>query len=73
VTTFPDEEPMAAPYTQYNRRVRVTDCAAGCGGVADADMRQIVVTVDYRPMTATGVAAAAQRKGAVVSMYLSRR
>lgn len=75
VTTFPDEVPMAAPFAGYNRRVRIVDCGAGagCSGVVDADLRQVVVTVDYRPLTATGVAAASQRKGAVVSLYLSRR
>jgi prepilin-type N-terminal cleavage/methylation domain-containing protein len=75
VTTFPDETPMAAPYASYNRRVRVTDCGAGlgCGGIVNAELRQVVVTVDYRPLTGVGVAAATQRKGAVVSLYLSRR
>jgi hypothetical protein len=76
VVTFPDEAPVAVPYTQYTRRVRITDCAAGagCAGVIDADLRQVVVTVEYRPMTGTGGAApAAQVKGAVVSLYLSRR
>ncbi len=75
VATFPDESPMAAPYSDYNRRVRITDCGAGagCAGVVSSELRQVVVTVDYRPLTGVGVAAAAQRKGAVVSMYLSRR
>ena len=73
VTTFPDEVPMAAPFADYNRRVRITDCTPGCSGIADPDLRQIVVTVDYRPLTGTGVAAASNRKGAVVTLYLSRR
>src|SRR5262245_58497105 len=73
VVTFPDESPMAAEHAQYNRRVRITDCGvgAGCAGIVDAGLRQIVVTVDYIPLTANGVAT--QRKGAVVTMYLSQR
>jgi hypothetical protein len=73
VPTFPDETPMAAPHADYNRQVRITDCgvAPGCATVVDPDLRQVVVTVDYRPMTGTGVSN--QRKRAVVSMFLSRR
>ncbi len=73
VATFPDEAPVAAPYGDYTRRVRIADCAAGCGGVASADLRQVIVEVDYRPLTATGVAAPLHRNGAALSLYLSRR
>jgi prepilin-type N-terminal cleavage/methylation domain-containing protein len=72
VTTFPDETPVAAPYTDYNRQVRIIDCGAtACSGVTDPELRQVIVTVDYRPMTGTGVSN--QRKRATVSMFLSRR
>jgi hypothetical protein len=66
---------MAAPYAGYNRRVRITDCGvgAGCAGIVNAELRQVVITVDYRPLTGVGVAAATQRKGAVVTLYVSRR
>lgn len=71
-TTFPDEAPMAAPNSDYNRQVRIINCAVGgCAGVTDPDLRQVIVTVDYRPMTGTGVSN--QRKRATVSMFLSRR
>jgi hypothetical protein len=73
VTTFPDEAPMAPPFVDYARRVRIVDCEAGCGGLVSPAMRQVVVEVDYRPLTATGVAAPAQRRSAVLSLYLSRR
>jgi Tfp pilus assembly protein PilV len=72
-TTFPDESPMAAPYAGYTRTVRVTDCGvgAGCGGVVDATLRQVTVTVSYTPLTGVGVGTAA--KSAVVTMLLARR
>ena len=75
VTTFPDETPMAAPYTGYTRTVRITDCsvAPGCSGIVDAGLRQVTVTVRYRPMTGVGVATAATAKPAVVTMYIAKR
>src|SRR5262249_38725923 len=50
-TTSPDESPLAAPYAGYSRTVRITDCgiAPGCGGVVDAALRQVTVTVSYQP------------------------
>src|SRR5713226_5653968 len=49
-TTFPDESPMPAPYPGYPRTVGITDCAVapGCGGIVDAQLRQVTVTVSYR-------------------------
>jgi len=73
VTTFPDENPVAAPYTEYSRTVRVTDCGAGCSGIASADMRQVTVTVTYRPMTGVGVSPAGTTKPAMVTMYIAKR
>lgn len=75
LTTFPDESPVAAPYTQYTRQVRITDCAlgAGCGLIVDAGLRQVIVTVSYRPMTGVGVASAASTKSAIVTMVVARR
>ena len=75
VTTFPDENPIAAPYSEYSRSVRVTDCGvgAGCSGIVSADMRQVMVTVTYRPMTGVGVSPAGTTKPAMVSMYIAKR
>jgi len=75
VTTFPDETPMGAPYAGYTRTVRITSCDAGpgCGGIVHADLRQVTVTVSYRPMTGIGVAPAATTKSAVVTMYVTKR
>jgi type II secretory pathway pseudopilin PulG len=75
VTTFPDETPVAAPYTQYTRQVRIIDCSvgAGCGGIVDAGMRQVTVTVSYRPMTGVGVSATGSTKSAIVTMFLAKR
>jgi prepilin-type N-terminal cleavage/methylation domain-containing protein len=75
VTTFPDENPVAAPYTQFIRQVRITNCGAGagCSGIVDAGMRQITVTVSYQPMTGVGVAAAGSTKSAIVTMLVAQR
>jgi prepilin-type N-terminal cleavage/methylation domain-containing protein len=75
VTTFPDESPIAAPYAGYTRTVRITDCsvAPGCSTIVDASLRQVTVTVSYRPMTGVGVATAATTKSAVVTMYVAKR
>ena len=74
-TTFPDENPVAAPYTQFTRTVRITDCGtgAGCGGVVDPWLRQVTVTVSYRPLTGQGQAAAGSTKSAIVTLVVSRR
>jgi prepilin-type N-terminal cleavage/methylation domain-containing protein len=74
-TTFPDESPMTAPYANYSRTVRITDCsvAPGCSGVVDAGLRQVTVTVSYRPMTGVGVAPSTTTKSAVVTMYVAER
>ena len=79
VTTFADENPVAAPYTQFSRQVRITeltagvDCATANASGNVAGMRQITVTVTYRPMTGVGVAAAASTKSAVVTMLVAQR
>jgi type II secretory pathway pseudopilin PulG len=80
--TFPDENPVMIPapdkqdtYAQYTRQVRITDCGlgAGCGGIVDNGLRQVTVTVSYRPMTGVGVAASSSTKSAVVTMLVTRR
>jgi prepilin-type N-terminal cleavage/methylation domain-containing protein len=73
VTTFPDESPVAAPYTQYTRTVRIFPCTAAgitCG-VVDANLRQVVVTVTYQPLT--GVGQSTGTKSAIVTMLIARR
>jgi type II secretory pathway pseudopilin PulG len=74
-TTFPDESPVAAPYTQFTRTVRITDCGigAGCGGLVDAGLRQVTVTVSYRPLTGRGQAAAGSTKSAIVTLVVAKR
>jgi prepilin-type N-terminal cleavage/methylation domain-containing protein len=75
VTTFPDEAPIASPYTDYTRTTRVIDCSVGvgCGGVVNATFRQVTVVVSYQPATGTGVAAAGTTKSAIVSMLVAQR
>jgi prepilin-type N-terminal cleavage/methylation domain-containing protein len=68
------ETPMAAPYTGYNRTVQIRGCdTGGCGDIFSADLRQVTVTVSYRPMTGTGVAPAGTTKSAVITMYMVKR
>jgi prepilin-type N-terminal cleavage/methylation domain-containing protein len=72
VTTFPDEA-LTGPHAGYARTVRITDCAAGCGAVAKADLRQVTVSVTYRPMTGAGGWASAATKAATITMYVAQR
>lgn len=75
-TTFPDENPVAAPYTQYTRQVRIIDCGppgAGCGTIVDPGLRQVTVTVSYLPMTGVGIASSGSTKSAIVTMLVARR
>ena len=71
-TTFPDESSVTG-YTQYARNVRITDCGTGggCQGVTSSNMRQVTVTVSYRPLTGVGQAPAV--KPVTVTMLVARR
>ena len=70
--TFGDEPSVASPYTQYARTVRILDCAAGpCTGITSAGMRQITVTISYRPLTPTGVATSS--KSVMLTMLMAQR
>jgi type II secretory pathway pseudopilin PulG len=74
VTAFPDEAPMAAPYGDYTRTVRITDCSvAGCGTIVSADLRQATVTVSYTPMTGAGGVSTGSTKSAIVTMLVAKR
>lgn len=57
----------------YSRNVRITDCgvAPGCGGVTDATLRNVVVTVTYRAGTA--VAVSSTDKPVTVRMMVTQR
>lgn len=59
VTTFADEDAVAGAYGAYSRQVRILDCGVppGCGAVLSSRVRHVTVTVAYRPVTVTGVAA----------------
>ena len=78
LTTFPDESPIAAPYGDYTRTVRITaaqpadPCVGGIGG-PNLGLRQVVVTVSYRPSTATGLSAGGTTKSAIVTMLVAQR
>jgi hypothetical protein len=55
-TTFADEASLPDPYAAYSRRTRIVDCGPppGCGAVFSARLRQVTVTVAYRPITTSG-------------------
>jgi hypothetical protein len=59
MTTFADEAALPDPYGGYSRQVRVLDCGLppGCGAVTSGRVRQVTVTVAYRPVTVSGLAA----------------
>jgi hypothetical protein len=59
MTTFADEAALPDPYGGYSRQVRVLDCGLppGCGGVTSGRLRHVTVTVAYRPVTVSGLAA----------------
>ena len=72
--TFPDENRLPAPYGDFGRTVRIVDCGAGaCGGLARSDLRQVTVTVTYRPAVAGGAAPAGTLKTAVVTTFVAER
>jgi type II secretory pathway pseudopilin PulG len=79
LTTFPDESPMAAPYGDYTRTVRITDaqpadaCVGGVPAGPNVGLRQVVVTVSYRAATATGLAAAGTTKSAIVTLLVAQQ
>src|SRR5499427_589309 len=72
VTTFADETTVAAPYSDYSRTVRITDCGVtACGGINNSDLRQVTVTVTYTPMTGAG--GTGTSKSAIVTMLVAKR
>jgi hypothetical protein len=70
--TFTDEAALPSPYADYARQVRVVDCgeAPGCGAVSSPLLRQVTVTVAYRPLTGSGLATS---KSVSLTTLISRR
>ena len=80
VTTFADENAIAAPYAAYTRQVRITDSVASTTvcGVTGAitgtyGLRRVTVTVTYRPMSATGTSAVSGSRSVAVNMEVAQR
>ena len=77
--TFADESALPAPYTEYSRRVRITDSVvstASCPGgllTGTTGRRQVTVTVSYRPLTGVGQAGSGVTKSAIVTMGIAQR
>ena len=72
-TTFADETALPAPYAGYSRQVRIHDCGVppGCGAVTSARLRQVTITVAYRPITPSGVAS--RDKAVTVTTLVAQR
>ena len=71
----PDETTIAG-YRGYTRTVRVANCATlagGCGGVVNATLRRVTVTVTYPPLTGIGVAPANTTKAVILTMNVAQR
>ena len=66
-------ETNIAGFPGYTRNVRITNCAlgAGCSGVVDASLRNVVVTVTYR--SGTAVAVSSTDKAVTVNMMVTQR
>ena len=63
-------------YPDYGRTIRIVDCATwpgGCGGVVNTNMRHVIVTVTYRPLTGVGASAPTTTKPVVLVTDVSRR
>ena len=81
VTTFADENPIAAPYTGYTRRVRITDsvasstvCNVATGAITGTyGIRTVTVTVTYQPLSATGANAVSGSRSVAVHMEVAQR
>lgn len=70
------DEPNITNYGGYSRTVRIVSCAAlpgGCGGVVNANLRRITVTVRYRPLTGSGTSGTGTTKPVVLVMDAARR
>jgi len=63
-----------ANFNGYSRNVRIVDCGAGagCGGIIDAALRQVTVSVTYTPGVSTS-STAASPKTVTVSMLIAQR
>jgi prepilin-type N-terminal cleavage/methylation domain-containing protein len=74
VTWLADESAVTS-FPSYARNVRITDCgtAPGCGGVTDAGMRLVTVTVSYTPLNATDSTGTTGPKSIRVQMVVSQR
>jgi hypothetical protein len=66
-------ETNIAGFPGYTRNVRITNCGlgAGCSGVVDASLRNVVVAVTYR--SGTAVAVSSTDKAVTVNMMVTQR
>jgi hypothetical protein len=72
-STFPDEPLLAGLYAGYSRQVRIAECSVppDCGSITSPQIRQITVTVGYRPVAASGLAA--DRKAVSLTTLITAR
>jgi prepilin-type N-terminal cleavage/methylation domain-containing protein len=77
--TFADESSLASPYAPYSRQVRISDSTPGAptcdaaGNMSGTGVRQVTVTVSYRPLSATGTNAVSGTRSVNVTMQIAQR
>ena len=79
--TFADESSLASPYAPYSRQVRIIDSTPGgltpacdaAGNMTGTGIRQVTVTVTYRPLSATGTNAISGTRSVSVTMQIAQR
>lgn len=71
--TYADESTVPG-FTGYGRTVRVTSCSAGtgCGGIIDAGMRLVTVSVTYHPLSGVGGTSATAQKSATLDLLIAK-
>ncbi len=74
LVTYPDEVyGTVAGYAGYRRTTRIIDCAAGCAGVIDPNLRQITVSVSFRPAGTSGGLVTTQEQTVQIASLKAKR
>lgn len=74
LVTYPDEAYGSMTGSAgYRRTTRIIDCVTGCAGVTDTYLRQMTVTVFFRPAGASGALQTAQEQGVQLTSLKAKR
>jgi len=74
--TIAADEASVTGNAGYARTVRIVNCetvAGGCGGVANANLRRVTVTVTYQPLSGSGATPAGSTKPVVLTTNIAQR